>query len=157
MAFSPVAKLDVTRTFSTGESVPVGTLAQSRQGVFFQYHADYIARWENLSPFTLNATAALQKAPGEPHEGLHGLFADSLPDGWGRLLQDRVFRQHGITPARITPMDRLAFVGSRGMGALSFAPVSALRPSDIGAVDMATLGLEAEALLAKPTTYWPRW
>lgn len=146
MAFSPVQKLDVSRTLSTGQSVPVGTLAQSRQGVFFQYHADYIARWENLSPFTLNATAALQKAPVEPHDGLHGLFADSLPDGWGRLLQDRVFRQHGMTPSQITPMDRLAFVGSRGMGALSFAPVSALRPSDIGAVDMATLGLEAEAL-----------
>lgn len=146
MAFSPVPRLDVTRTLSTGESVPVGTLAQNRQGVFFQYREDYVAQRESLSPFTLTATTALQKAPVEPHDGLHGLFADSLPDGWGQLLQDRVFRQHSMTPSQITPMDRLAFVGSRGMGALSFSPVSALQPPDIGAVDMATMGLEAEAL-----------
>lgn len=105
MAFSPAQKLSVCRTLSTGESVPVGTLVQNRQSAFFQYEADYLARLGNLSPFTLNTTTALQKAPAEPHDGLHGLFTDSLPDGWGRLLQDRVFRQHGITP-----MDRLAFV-----------------------------------------------
>lgn len=146
MAFSPVPRLNVERTLTSGESVLVGTLAQSRQGVFFQYHEDYPARLGNLSPFTLDATTALQKAPGEPHEGLHGLFADCLPDGWGRLLQDRVFRQHGISPSQVTPMDRLAFVGSRGMGALSFAPASEWQPSDTEETDMATLGLEAEAL-----------
>ncbi|SHM23650.1 type II toxin-antitoxin system HipA family toxin [Vreelandella subglaciescola] len=146
MAFSPIQKLDVYRTLTTGTNVPVGTLAQNRRGVFFQYDADYLARLGSLSPFTLHATTALQKAPKEPHDGLHGLFADSLPDGWGRLLQDRVFRQHGIIPSQVTPMDRLAFVGKRGMGALNFAPVSDLQPPDTDEVDMAVLGLEAEAL-----------
>ncbi len=43
-----------------------------------------------------------------------------LPDSWGMLLQDRIFRQQGILPNQLTAMDRLAFVGDKGMGALLF-------------------------------------
>ena len=38
----------------------------------------------------------MQLAPRHPHLGLHGVFADSLPDGWGLLLQDRFFRQQNL-------------------------------------------------------------
>ena len=114
MDFKPLQKLNVTRTLSTGACVLVGVLAQNRQGVFFQYEADYLQQFGNLSPFSMQASTALQVAPAEPHAGLHGVFADSLPDGWGLLLQDRVFRQHGILPSQVTAMDRLAFVGCKG-------------------------------------------
>lgn len=83
MTFKPVRKLTVTRTLTTGQAVMVGVLAQNRQGVFFQYDADYLGRYGNLSPFGLKATTELQLAPKRPHSGLHGLFGDSLPDGWG--------------------------------------------------------------------------
>ena len=53
-------------------------------------------------------------------EGLHGVFDDSLPDGWGRLPLDRRARQIG--PVALTPLDRLACVGETGMGALVYAP-----------------------------------
>ena len=145
MTFKPVRKLTVTRTLATGQAVTVGVLAQNRQGVFFQYDADYLGRFGNLSPFGLKATTELQLAPKRPHSGLHGLFGDSLPDGWGSLLQDRVFRQHGILPAQITAMDRLAFVGASGMGALSFSPTSEYRLASTGDIDLAKLGLEAQA------------
>jgi len=146
MNFKPVRQLAVSRTLTDGQSVPVGTLAQNHQGAFFQYNAEYLSTHRNLSPFTLNASSELQPAPRQPHQGLHGLFADSLPDGWGLLLQDRVFRQHGILPNQVTPMDRLAFVGQRGIGALSFAPESDLRSEEDTHVDMARLGLEAQTL-----------
>ena len=145
MTFKPVRKLTVTRTLATGQAVTVGVLAQNRQGVFFQYDADYLGRFGNLSPFGLKATTELQLAPKRPHSGLHGLFGDSLPDGWGSLLQDRVFRQHGILPAQITAMDRLAFVGASGMGALSFSPTSEYQVASAGDIDLATLGMEAQA------------
>ncbi len=145
MTFKPVRKLTVTRTLATGQAVTVGVLAQNRQGVFFQYDADYLARFGNLSPFGLKATTELQLAPKRPHSGLHGLFGDSLPDGWGSLLQDRVFRQHGILPAQITAMDRLAFVGASGMGGLSFSPTSEYQLASTGDIDLAKLGLEAQA------------
>ena len=145
MTFKPVRKLTVTRTLATGQAVTVGVLAQNRQGVFFQYDADYLGRYGNLSPFGLKATTELQLAPKRPHSGLHGLFGDSLPDGWGSLLQDRVFRQHGILPAQITAMDRLAFVGASGMGGLSFSPTSEYQLASTGDIDLAKLGLEAQA------------
>ena len=53
---------------------------------------------------------------------MFGVFNDSLPDGWGRLLLDRSLSAKGIDITRITPLDRLAYVGSRGMGALVYKP-----------------------------------
>ena len=152
MSFKPIQKLSVSRTLSSGESVMVGVLAQNRRGVFFQYDARYLAEFGNLSPFTLDTSTALQAAPKQPHGGLHGVFADSLPDGWGLLLQDRTFRQHGILPAQLTAMDRLAFVGNQGMGALIFSPVSDFKLDDHKTIDLARLGLEAQTLFDKTLT-----
>ncbi|MFQ3261641.1 type II toxin-antitoxin system HipA family toxin [Reinekea sp.] len=146
MSFKSIQKLNVQRTLATGETVLVGVLAQNRQGVFFQYYDEYISKFGNLSPFTLKANGQLQQAPKEPHQGIHGVFGDSLPDGWGLLLQDRIFRQQGVLPAQVTAMDRLAIVGSQGMGGLSFTPVSAFSPEQHQNIDIATLGLEAQNL-----------
>jgi serine/threonine-protein kinase HipA len=146
MAFKPIQRLNVTRTLSTGEQVTVGVLAQNRQGVFFQYAQGYEQRHGSLSPFTLPPGPTLHAAPKTPHQGLHGVFGDCLPDGWGLLLQDRIFRQHGIAPTQLTAMDRLAFVGQRGMGALAFEPASQAAPTLGGDEDLATLGLQAQAL-----------
>ena len=129
MSFKPIQKLMVHRTLSTGEPVLVGMLAQNRQGVFFQYDSGYLTQFGNLSPFTLKLNSSLQLAPKQPHHGLHGVFADSLPDGWGLLLQDRIYRQNEILPSQVTAMDRLAFVGAQGMGALSFSPESTFSTS----------------------------
>ena len=79
MGFNPIQKLMINRTLSTGDTIPVGTLAQNRRGVFFQYDADYLTAFGNLSPFALDAGTGLQAAPKKPHGGLHGVFADSLP------------------------------------------------------------------------------
>lgn len=146
MVFKPIQQLQVTRKLSTGEEIVVGVLAQNARDVFFQYDVDYIANYHNLSPFNLKANSELQVSPKKPHGGLHGIFADSLPDGWGRLLQDRVFRQQGIPIHEITTMDRLAFVGDRGMGALSYLPTSDYTPCDEYEVSLASLGLEAQAV-----------
>lgn len=146
MIFKPVTKLFVHRTLSTGERVLAGVLVQNRQAVFFQYDPKYLEKFGQLSPFNLASTTALQQAPQQPHNGIHGVFADSMPDGWGLLLQDRIFRQHGVLPAQLTAMDRLALVGARGMGALSFSPESEYSPKDQQHFDLTTLGLEAQTL-----------
>ena len=66
----------------------------------------------------------------EPFEGIYGVFADSLPDGWGRLLVDRLMRRNGINPMEMGNLDRLAIVGETGMGALSYRHVITLEESD---------------------------
>ena len=151
MDFKPIQKLEVFRTLSTGIKIFVGVLAQNRQGVFFQYDAQYLDAHANLSPFTLSAQTQLQLSPRTPHAGLHGVFADSLPDGWGLLLQDRVFRQQGVNPHSLTALDRLAFVGDGAMGALSFSPVSEFSGEHDHQSDVWTMGLQAQALFDDQT------
>ena len=111
MKTTNVRHLRVWRRLSDGEDVLVGELAQNQRGIFFQYDRLYLESWQSLSPFRLPFDHSLTPAPKTPHAGLHGLFADSLPDGWGMLLMDRVFRQLGMPPHSITPMDRLAYTG----------------------------------------------
>lgn len=144
--FVPIRKLDVFRILTTGDKVKVGTLAQDRQNGYFAYDSGYLANFANLSPFKLKADTQLQIAPKQPNPNLHGVFADSLPDGWGLLLQDRYFRKQGILPHQLTLLDRLAFVGDRGIGSLVFEPNYALADSHSQAIDLAELGLQAQAV-----------
>ena len=145
-AFTPIREIEVFRRLSTRARVRAGELAQNRKAVFFQYDADYLRRHPGLSPFTLPFDGALHRASANPHRGLHGVFADSLPDSWGMLLMDRVFRRYGILPNQLTAMDRLAYVGDRGMGALEYAPVSSYAPDSGTDVELDELGEQARAL-----------
>ena len=145
-AFAPLRRLAVFRRLSDGRRPRVGELAQNRRGVYFQYDADYLREHPSLSPFNLPFDSALRQAPSSPHGGLHGVFADSLPDGWGMLVMDRVFRQHGVLPHQLTPLDRLAYVGDRGPGALEYQPTSPYAPHLDDSTDLAALGEHARAL-----------
>ncbi|ANE75336.1 type II toxin-antitoxin system HipA family toxin [Dickeya solani] len=134
--------LDVIRRLSDGRDDRVGQLAENRQGVYFQYDADYLAsHTSSLGPFNLAFNNQLQAAPRQLHYGLHGIFGDSLPDGWGLYLMDRFFRQQGYNPARITALERLAFIGHRGPGALRYEPAMS-RPDGVGeeAIELIQLG-----------------
>lgn len=153
MGYGRISKLAVFRKLTDGTNVAVGTLAQNRQGVYFQYDAGYLQQYHNLSPFNLNFDSSLQLAPNRPHNGLHGAFSDSLPDGWGLLLMDRVFRKENMLPTQITAMDRLSFVGEGGMGALSYLPVSDLKQNTEQApLSIAQLGLQAQAIFDGQTS-----
>ena len=71
---------------------PVGTLAQTAEGpIAFEYDASWLARGFALSPFSLPLEGGLRVAKLHPFDGLFGVFDDSLPDGWGRLLVDRLW------------------------------------------------------------------
>ena len=146
-AFIAINKLDIYRRLSNGSEVLVGQMAQNEQGVYFQYDDGYLSNYHSLSPFTLDFSNKLSQAPKQPHLGLQGVFADSLPDGWGLLLMNRVFRQQGIQPQQITAMDRLAYIGDSGIGALSYRPVLDWKESSNEQwIDLALLGEQATQL-----------
>ena len=145
-AFTPIKQLKVQRRLSDGSNVSLGTLAQNSSGVYFQYADEYLNTYNNLSPFKLAFNSELQLASKQPHSGLHGAFSDSLPDGWGLLLMDRVMRQHGVLPNQLTAMDRLAYVGHRGVGGLSYSPESSYFDTNLGNSDLAQLGQQAQLI-----------
>lgn len=88
--------------------------------IFFEYNLDFIKRGLNLSPFQLPLKPGVIPSTDYTFDGLFGVFNDSLPDGWGRLLLDRTLIKHKVNPGSLSVLDRLCFVGSHGMGALTY-------------------------------------
>lgn len=104
----------------------VGELvAIPRQGLFFSYDPGWLASGFNLAPFHMDFSVNPQRAADLLlFSGLHGAFSDSLPDGWGLLLMDRFFRSElSVERSAIGPLDRLAYMGNRSMGALEYVPM----------------------------------
>jgi len=104
------------------EIVPMGRLAINNRKIFFEYDAEFLKTKLELSPFKLPLRSGVIACPDNVFEGLFGIFNDSLPDGWGRLLLDRKLTNIGISPTTITPLDRLCYAGRNGMGALIYEP-----------------------------------
>ena len=102
--------------------IPVGRLAINNRQIYFQYHDSFIEQNLNISPFHLPLKSEVFSFDYNLFEGMPGVFNDSLPDGWGRLLFDRFARASGILPSNITPLDRLAHIGLSGLGALVYEP-----------------------------------
>ncbi|HEY1610878.1 MAG TPA: type II toxin-antitoxin system HipA family toxin [Paraburkholderia sp.] len=124
-----------------GERFELGQLADDGAQLVFEYSAAALQRGLELSPLTLRL-----RQPGyaefPPYQyRLPGLIADALPDGWGLVLQDKLFRAKGWNPARMSPLDRLAFVGDRAMGAFVFEPSE---PETLDRADVELLGLARE-------------
>ncbi|PIR38090.1 MAG: phosphatidylinositol kinase [Alphaproteobacteria bacterium CG11_big_fil_rev_8_21_14_0_20_39_49] len=102
--------------------IPVGRLAYKNRRIYFEYDRDFLDRKLPISPFMLPLKSGLHEGQPELFEGLPGVFNDSLPDGWGRLLLDRLLRSKGYQSGDFTPLDRLAYIGAHGMGALVYEP-----------------------------------
>jgi serine/threonine-protein kinase HipA len=103
----------------------------------FQYDPDYLRAGVSISPFDLPLTGDLFIAKALPFGGGFGVFDDSLPDGWGRLIMDRYLRAKGVDPARVTVTEHLALIGDSGRGALEYRP-----PMDMDAKADAEAGAE---------------
>ena len=104
----------------------VGTLALLNKSkidlLAFQYDDEWIKNGFSISPFSLPLENKVFIPKIDPFNGMFGVFSDSLPDGWGKLLVDRTFKKNNINPFEITSLDRLAIVGNSGMGGLEYIP-----------------------------------
>jgi serine/threonine-protein kinase HipA len=116
-----VEKLIVSISLGRQE-IELGELVSLRKKIYFKYYPEFIDRGMQISPFKMPLSDKLLSADTEPFDGLFGVFSDSLPDGWGQLLLSRVLSSRGILLNQIIPMDRLAYVGLGGMGALFYRP-----------------------------------
>ena len=137
-----VEKLDI---FMYGKKV--GTLAPyERFRTAFEYSEEWLTNGFSISPFSLPLTPGVKISKIEPFEGLFGIFADSLPDGWGKLLVDRMLRKNGEDPESIGTLSRLSIVGASGMGALEYRPAAEYAKSNLSG-DLDRLALECKKIL----------
>lgn len=113
-----------------GERWQWGTLVSTtaltgRPLIVFEYSNEARQRGLELSSYTLPLKGPQLRRDFPDHQlYLPGPVYDSLPDGWGMLLVDRMFKRRGLTTARIGPLERLAYIGSNAMGAMTFEPVA---------------------------------
>lgn len=107
----------------------IGRLAwdDRRHLSYFMYNPEFIKKGINVSPLVAPIDGVRGLAPvwGEGakiYQKLPAFVADSLPDAWGNQLFDLWRQQNHLANADITPLDKLSFIGKRGMGALEFLP-----------------------------------
>lgn len=111
----------------------------------FNYHPDFIKKGVEIAPLTASVKGPAAKGmpilgnKEKTYQGLPPFLADSLPDRWGNMVFDQWAAQNHIPKRKLTPVDKLSFIGKRGMGAFEFIP--------------ATPGLESSSTLQIESLY----
>lgn len=139
-----VARLKVSLDFST--PINVGELVKQGQQIFFRYHPEILDSGLDISPIKLPLQSGPQLPDTTVFAGLFGVFNDSLPDGWGRLLLDRAWQARGVSLTEIGPLKRLATIGRNGMGALIYEPIEE-HPVPNAAVSLDQMAAAADHIL----------
>ena len=146
----PPDPLTVTLQWDDDDVQTVGRLGYIDRVARFEYDTDFLTMGIEISPVhhRINSTSGLIR----PHDisvfdGLHGVFHDSLPDGWGLLLMDRRAAQLGIDPATLTPLHRLAWVGDQAIGALCYAPATNVWDKSESDIDLDGLAADTRKVL----------
>ena len=116
-----IRKVTVAIKFGN-EALTVGRLAERDGRIYFEYDSDFLDGGLELSPFMLPLAPGVKQIEHQPFAGLPGVFNDSLPDGWGKLLIDRMIRKQGMVPDEISVLARLTQVERHGIGALLYQP-----------------------------------
>lgn len=131
----------------------VGTLAAAPGYLIaFEYDKEWLEKGFSISPFSLPLkNQVFIPKSYEPFEGLFGVFSDSLPDGWGRLLVDRMLQKKKIKPETVDSLNRLSIVGSSGMGALTYYPENTIEQLDTS-WDLDEIAAECVKLFETNTT-----
>lgn len=135
-----------------GEKAGVVYWDEARRMGVFQYLPEFVRSGVELAPLLM----PLRERPYEfsnQHEsyaGLPGMLADCLPDTYGNALINDWLRSEGREPAGFSPVERLCYIGNRGMGALEFRPATRDRASKAERVEVGRLvELASRALSAK--------
>jgi serine/threonine-protein kinase HipA len=134
-----------------GRRIGAVTWSDGHRLASFEYDPDFRSSGIEVSPIAMPLDARIHQFPGLPEEafkGLPGMLADSLPDRYGNALIDAWLARRGRSPESFNPVERLCYVGTRGMGALEYRP-SRGPGSSVDDVDVAGLVELAEAILSK--------
>lgn len=118
----------------------------------FEYDPGFIHSGIEVAPLMMPLSKQIYAFPALPQEtfhGLPGLLADSLPDDFGNALMNVWLANQGRSPERVTPVERLCYIGSRGMGALEYLPSRGPFTGKSESVDVEALVMLASKILTE--------
>jgi serine/threonine-protein kinase HipA len=115
---------------------------EDRHIAVFQYDPLFIKSGIQLSPLMMPLRELPYEFPAlskDTFKGLPGLLADSLPDKFGNAVIDTWLASQGRNPASFNSVERLCYIGSRGMGGLEFKPALRLSHSKTDEIEVSKL------------------
>ena len=118
---------EVLKVFLWGQEI--GRLAwhEARKTTFFVYNPEFLKGTLDVAPLAASihnplSTRAIFGEAERIYQKLPSFIADSLPDAWGNQLFEQWRKDNKLTERSVTSLEKLAFIGKRGMGALEFVP-----------------------------------
>ncbi len=135
-----------------GSRIGAVALPDNARTAAFQYERAFLESGIEVSPLVMPLRAEPYTFPAlnpESFHGLPGLLADSLPDRYGHALIDAWLAGQGRTPESFDAVERLCYIGRRGMGALEFAPSRGPSPSSSHNLHVAELVELASEVLSR--------
>jgi serine/threonine-protein kinase HipA len=134
-----------------GRRIGAVTLEDGDDAAVFEYEPDFARSGIQVSPISMPLRSGPQQfatLPREAFHGLPGLLADSLPDRYGNALIDAWLAAQGRAPESFDAIERLCYVGKRGMGGLEFAPALGPDPAEQHDIEIGALVELASRVLA---------
>ena len=125
-----------------GETAGAVSLADGATVADFEFDGRFARRGLAVAPLTMPLSSRVYRFPAlrpESFHGLPGLLADSLPDRFGNALINAWLARQGRLPDSFSAVERLCYVGRRGMGALEFHPALGPRPTSAARLQVANL------------------
>lgn len=138
-----------------GRDIAAVTWLEDRGHAVFEYAPEFVPSGIEVSPLVMPLRLGTFEFPAlskDAFTGLPGLLADSLPDKFGNALIDAWLAQEGRTPASFNPVERLCYIGTRGMGGLEFQPAVLNEPSAQHDIQVASLVRLASTVLSERNT-----
>ncbi|QFQ13107.1 type II toxin-antitoxin system HipA family toxin [Pseudoprevotella muciniphila] len=118
---------EILKVFLWGQEIGRLTWHEARKTTFFMYNLEFLKGTLDIAPLVASihhplSTRAIFGETERIYQKLPSFIADSLPDAWGNQLFEQWRKANNITERTVTPLEKLAFIGRRGMGALEFVP-----------------------------------
>ena len=142
--------VDTARVILWGRYIGAVTWLHDRELGVFQYDPEFVASQIKVAPLTMPPGTEPYEFPSlsrETFKGLPGMLADSLPDKFGNMLINAWLASEGRDLESFTPVERLCYTGTRGMGALEFEPTLYGVSTSAGKVDIDALVALANRVL----------
>ncbi len=135
-----------------GRTIAAVSLDPAQGCASFEYDPAFVASGIEISPLSMPLRRPIYRFPelaADSFRGLPGLLADSLPDKFGNALIDAWLASQGRTPDSFNAVERLCYIGTRGMGALEFRPATGPAPLRAQTIEINSLVSLASEVLSQ--------